>query len=123
MSFYRENPGAQYSNEDPDDYEYDKVDYENEITDDKERAHESLLRQEDQPRAPRKKSYIQTLTNMMKPEVKKEPAQPRVRDHRGPYQRLLSDESLDALSPKVSSSFGRASMYYPEKLPFRVLIY
>lgn len=118
MSFLGKDAGAQYRSEDPEDDEYQKVEYDDEISDDDDRAHEGLLRQEDQPRAPVKKSYFQTLADMIKPGVKEGPAQVPARDHLGPYRRLLSDDSLDSLSPNIAASYGRASMHYLEKLPF-----
>lgn len=115
MSPSKPRNGAEYERGDPEDT-YDAFDYEDEISDDDaERCiSEGILRQEDQPQAPRpqKNPYMQAMSSLVKRGKKigraerVEKAEPASSDNvLGPSRCLISHDHLTSLSPELAAAF------------------
>ena len=115
MSSSNPRHGAEYERGDPEDT-YDAFDYEDEISDDDaERCiSEGILRQEDQPQAPRpqKNSYMQAMSSLVKrgknmgraERVKR--VEPASNDGvLGASRRLIRHDHLTSLSPELAAAF------------------
>ena len=130
MSPSQPRNGAEHERGDPEDT-YDAFDYDDEISDDDaERCiSEGILRQEDQPQAPRpqKKPYMQAMSNLMKRGKKMGRAErvgkvePASSDSvLGPSRRLISHDHLNSLSPELAAAFdseGKSRLKEPSSEP------
>ncbi len=130
MSPSQPKNGAEYQRGDPEDT-YDAFDYEEEISDDDaERCiSEGILRQEDQPQAPRpqKKPYMQAMSDLMKRGKKMgraeraKKAEPASSDSVvGPSSRLISHNHQNSLSPELAAAFdneGKSGLKGPSSEP------
>jgi len=99
------------------DENYDIFDYEEEISDDDtERAiTEGILRQQNQPQAPKPKRhpYVEKMSNLVKRGAKIESTSEQ--DAAGPSRRLVSHDHITSLSPELAVSFDKKGASCPQK--------
>jgi hypothetical protein len=91
------------------DQNYDIFDYEEEITDDDNQraATEGVIRQQDQPQAPKSKRnpYVEKISNFMKRGANIESVSEQ--DIAGLSRRLVSHDYINSLSPELAVSFDK----------------
>jgi hypothetical protein len=102
------------------DENYDIFDYEEEISDDDtaRAITEGILRQEDQPQAPKPKRhpYAEKISKLMKRGAKAENISEQ--DVAGPSRRLVSHDQITSLSPELAVSFDKKGANCPKDVPF-----
>jgi hypothetical protein len=124
MSSSRSTPWAPFERGNPDE-NYDIIDYKEEISDDDtQRAiMEGILRQEDQPQAPKPKRhpYVEKMSKLMKRGAKAEISSEQ--DVAGPSRRLVSHDQITSLSPELAVSFDKKGANCSRDLPSMINFY
>jgi hypothetical protein len=116
MSFLRPKRSTLSHSEIPDE-EYDMFNYDEEISDDdneEQFVREGIIMQEDQPLPPQKKSYNQTVSNLMKP-VRKT-GRSSTKNVQDPARRLVSHDHVTTVSPELADVLGSEGANYLNRL-------